>query len=226
MATDAREIVSETVLSTELESDAPDNSRRVHFVARLTSLLGVTLFVLLAIEGVSIPFISQLFTWHVVVGILLIPIMAAKIIVTSYRFALYYARSADFKKAGPPWTPLRVIGPLLVITTVIMMVSGVMLMVVGPYGSARNLWFIIHRASFIAWFAFMALHVLAYLLRASNTSLADLRRLRSLAPSVSTDAWYRLMILTVTLGLGIGLASHFGPLITPWLQSFAARRVG
>ena len=219
------EILRKTVLESSLESDEADHSRRVQFVARLTSMLGVIIFILLAVEGVTVPLVSQLFTWHVVVGVILIPVMSAKIIVTSYRFALYYARSSDFKRAGPPWMPLRVIGPLVIVTTVVMMASGVMLMVVGPASAHRALWFTLHRASFIAWFVLMAAHVLAYLRRASNVTFRDFRRLRSFSPSVSTDTWYRVMIVSVTVAMGIGLSLRFGQLIAPWIHAFHFRYV-
>jgi hypothetical protein len=223
VAVEGRDIVINTVLTTELESDLPGNSRRVQFVARLTSLLGVALFVLLAVEGVSVPFTGQLLTWHVVVGIMLIPLMSAKIIVTSYRFVLYYSRRVDFKKAGPPWMPLRILGPLLIVATVVMMTSGVALVVVGPSATSEGLWFAIHRDSFIAWFIFMAVHVLAYVLRASSVSLRDLRRLRSTTAEVTQDTWYRVMIVVVVLGIGIGLSSRFGPMIHVWLMVLRAR---
>lgn len=223
VAIDGREILEETVFARELDSDAGEHSRRVQFVARLTSLLGVLLFALLAVEGVTIPFTGQLLTWHVVVGVVLIPVMGAKIIVTSYRFVLYYTKRLDFKKAGPPWMPLRIIGPLVIITTFTMMLSGVALMVVGPYGATRGLWFSVHRASFIAWFVFTAIHVLAYVLRASNVSAKDLRRLASTSDLVSRDSWYRFIIVVVVLAVGIGLGSRFGPLVHPWIIAIQQR---
>ncbi len=226
MSIDGRDIVVNTVLTTELESDLPGNSRRVQFVARLTSLLGVALFVLLAIEGISVPFTGQLLAWHVVVGIMLIPLMSAKIVVTSYRFVLYYTRRVDFKKAGPPWMPLRIIGPLLIASTVVMMSSGVALIVVGPSSSSEGLWFALHRDSFIAWFIFTAIHVLAYVLRASSVSLRDLRRLRATTTELTQDTWYRVMIVVVVLGIGIGLSSRFGPMIHVWETVLRARLLG
>ena len=92
----------QNAISSELDGASPDNSRRVQFIAKLTSLLGIALFILLALEGISVPFVGELTTWHVVIGVILIPVMTAKIVVTLFRFTFYYARSLDFKKAGPP----------------------------------------------------------------------------------------------------------------------------
>ncbi len=215
------ESVIENVLATDIEGDKPDHSRRVRFVARLTSLLGVVLFFLLAVEGISVPFVGELLTWHVVIGVILIPVMTAKIVVTSYRFALYYARSLDFEKAGPPWMPLRVVGPLLVVSTVGLMVSGVALMIVGPHSSSVNLWILVHRAAFIAWFVFTAIHVASYLRRASTVSWKDFRNLSVGDSLMSADSWYRFIIVVVTVGIGIGLATKFGQLTAPWVAYFA-----
>ncbi len=215
------ERVIENVLETDIEGDKPSNSRRVRFVARLTSLLGMVLFFLLALEGISVPFVGELLTWHVVIGVILIPVMTAKIVVTTYRFVLYYTRSLDFKKAGPPWMPLRIIGPLMVFTTVGLMVSGVVLMVIGPNSTSVNLWIFIHRAFFIAWFAFTALHVATYVRRAATVSWKDIHNLSVGDSLKSADSWYRFILVVVTLGIGIGLATKFGQLTAPWVAHFA-----
>lgn len=215
------ENVIKNVLATEIEGDKSSQSRRVRFVARLTSLLGMLLFFLLALEGVSVPLVGELLTWHVVVGVILIPVMTAKIVVTSYRFALYYTKSLDFKKAGPPWMPLRVIGPLIVLSTVGLMVSGVVLMVIGPNSPSVNLWIFTHRATFIAWSVFMSAHVASYVRRAATVSWKDLKTLSVGDSLKSSDSWYRFIIVIVTLAIGIGLATKFGQLTAPWLAHFA-----
>jgi hypothetical protein len=50
---------------------------------------------------------------------------------TGYRFARYYARSRPYRAKGPPLLPLRLLGPVLVVTTVLVFGSGVWLMVLG-----------------------------------------------------------------------------------------------
>lgn len=214
--------IEKAVFSTHLEGDKKNQSRRVRFNARLTSLFGIALFVGLAIEGLSVPFVSQLFTLHVFVGAVLIPLMAAKLIVVTYRFVQYYLERPDFREAGPPQIILRVMAPLLVISTIVMMVSGVMLMVVGPRGPSIGLWNIMHKASFVVWFFLMAIHVSAYLIRALSASVKDLRRLRSKNPNVLTNSWYRLSVLFVVLGIGVGLGYRLAAMEPAWLHYFAA----
>lgn len=208
------------VLASELESDAPEQSRRVRFVAKLTSELGVVLLILLAVEGISVPATRQLFTWHIVVGVLIIPVLAAKIAVTSYRFLLYYSKTLDFQKAGPPWTPLRVAAPLIIVATIALMASGVMLLIQGP-NLGNHLWSTVHRASFIVWFALMAVHVLAYVRRASTTTYKDLIRLRSKDSKRTEDIWFRIIIVTVTVAVGVGLSTRFGTSIAQWHAFFS-----
>jgi len=55
--------------------------------ARLTGLAGVTLLVLLAVQGVTIPAIGSMRSLHVFVGFLLIPPVLVKIASTGYRAA-------------------------------------------------------------------------------------------------------------------------------------------
>src|SRR5436305_7930287 len=59
--------------------------------ARLTAWTGALLFVLLAVEGVTILDLGGLLTWHLVVGILLIPPALVKTATTGWRIVRYYA---------------------------------------------------------------------------------------------------------------------------------------
>ncbi len=210
----------EEVLTPDLESDKKGSSARVRWVARLTSITGVTIFALLAIEGLSVPAISQLFTLHVVVGMILLPVMALKIAVTSYRFLLYYLGRSDFVQAGPPWMPLRLIAPLIILSTVVLMLSGVELMLVGPHGASFTLWKPLHQVAFVVWFILMVPHVLAYLMRAVRTSFGDLGRLQSRSYKTSTSSWTRTTLLWVALGVGVGLGLRITAYEPAWLNFF------
>ena len=69
---------------------------------RLTASLGAVLLVLLAIEGGTIPFLSQLEVVHVIVGLILIPVVLLKLGTTFYRFVRYYTGDLEYRSAGPP----------------------------------------------------------------------------------------------------------------------------
>jgi hypothetical protein len=55
---------------------------------------------------------------------------------------------------------LRFLGPVIMLLTTGVFGTGVMLAIVGPSG--RQPWLLYHKATFILWFAAMAIHVLAY----------------------------------------------------------------
>src|SRR5215469_9967600 len=84
--------------------------------ARLTSLAGVVLLVLLAAEGATIVSIQQLLSVHVFIGMLLLGPVALKLATTGYRFARYYTGGVEYLREGPPPPLMRVlVAPVLVL---------------------------------------------------------------------------------------------------------------
>lgn len=208
----------DAVLSDLVPAESSSTSRRVRAVGRLMALLGVVLFIALAIEGVTVVFIGQLIALHVIIGMILIPVMAYKIVVATYRFAMYYLGVPDFKRSGPPELVLRLIAPLLVISTVVLMASGVVLVMLHPGTPTANAWRFIHQASFVAWFGLMVIHVLAYLRRAFGTAAYDLRytRYHSLIGRRG-----RLISVVLASTFGLLLAAVIYPYVAPWAHYFA-----
>src|ERR1700753_2976396 len=100
--------------------------------ARLTGAVAVALLVLLAAEGVTIPFIGQLLGPHMFIGLLLIPPFAVKLASTGYRFARYYPHDEPYVRKGPPPIALRVLAPGVVLTTLAVFGTGVALLFTGP----------------------------------------------------------------------------------------------
>ncbi len=128
---------------------------------RLTTVTGIVLLALLLVIGVTIVQIGQLISVHLFVGLLLIGPVALKMASTGYRFARYYTRNAIYRRKGPPETGLRVIAPIVVLSTCAVFVSGVILMLQGR--THRHPMQLIHKVSFIAWVVFFGLHVLGHL---------------------------------------------------------------
>lgn len=139
---------------------------------RLTAVTGTVLLVLLAAEGFTILRISRLLTLHVFLGMLLLGPVALKAASVIYRFARYYTGSDPYRRKGPPAPLLRLIGPLIMLLTAAVFGSGIMLAVSGP---GRGPWLVIHKLSFFAWFAVMAVHVLAYVPRVPRLLAAEAR---------------------------------------------------
>ena len=129
--------------------------------ARLTAANAVVLLVLLAAEGLTILSVRQLLSPHVFIGVVLIPPVLLKVGSTMWRFARYYTGAPAYRRKGPPPVLLRLLGPLVVILTLVLLFSGVGLLLVG--GSWLPLLMKAHKASFVLWFGAMTIHVLGHL---------------------------------------------------------------
>jgi hypothetical protein len=175
---------------------------------RLTATTAAVLFVLLAVEGVTVLFLRPLLSVHVFVGALLIPPVLLKLASTGYRFVRYYAGSESYRRAGPPHLLLRLLAPLLVVSTVTLFASGVALVVAGPpSGFLLGL----HKVSFVAWLAVAGVHVLTYVRRVPRLALADWRR-RSALRGMTV----RRLLVVAALAAGLGLGVSLLPLAGPW----------
>jgi hypothetical protein len=182
---------------------------------RLTSLLGAILIVLLAALGITILRVRQLIWPHMFLGLLLLGPVAVKMASTGYRFARYYTRDAAYRAKGPPEALLRAIAPLVVASTIVVFGSGVLLLAQGP--SSRGRWLGIHKASFVLWLVFMAVHVLAHLPR-MVPALRDARH--DISPG-STGRWIALAGAVVA---GLIIAVVLIPQFDPWTAHAALGR--
>jgi hypothetical protein len=128
---------------------------------RLTAVNGVLLVALLAALGITIIRIGPLIDEHLFIGLLLLGPVALKLASTGYRFARYYTRGAGYRERGTPPLLLRLLGPLVVLSTVSVFTTGVLLLAEGPGASStlRTL----HKASFIVWIGATGVHVLGHL---------------------------------------------------------------
>ncbi len=180
--------------------------------ARLTGAAAAALLVLLAAEGATIPFIGPLVGPHIFIGILLIPPVALKLSTTGYRFARYYTGSPPYVRKGPPSLPLRVLAPGVVFTTVALFGTGVALLFAGRPSNTLSF---AHKASFIAWFAFMAIHVLGHLLEVPSLALPDWRR-NGPREARLAGAGTRVMALSASILVGVAAAILVIPAAGSW----------
>jgi hypothetical protein len=171
------------------------------------------LLILLAIEGATIIRVHSLLTLHVFVGALLVPPVLVKVSSTTWRFAKYYLGTPEYRHKGPPPVALRVLGPFTVVLTIIVFATGFLLLL-GPT-STRGEFLQLHRASFIAWFAVMTIHVLGHLGDMTRSSTKDwTRRTRQLV----AGARARRVALGASLVVGLGLALFVVSYVGPWLR--------
>jgi hypothetical protein len=179
---------------------------------RLTAATGAVLLVLFAVEGVTILSLTQLLTVHFFVGLLLIGPVALKIGSTCYRAFRYYTGAPAYRSKGAPATPLRLLGPLLVLTSVAVLATGVTLALVGRGDSADQVLFL-HKASFVLWVGLAGIHVLAYLWRLPRLLASDLRR------DAVAGRGVRWALLAASLGAGLAIALLGVHLVSGWAPS-------
>ncbi len=182
---------------------------------RLTSAAGAVLLVLLALLGITILRIHGLLSEHLFLGMLLIPPVLLKLSSTGYRFVRYYTADPQYRRKGPPAPALRMLAPLVVLSTVVVFASGVALLFAGP--SSRSTLFPIHKLSFFAWLALMALHVLGHLPAMPAALSGDYGSSRELSGNVTGRAG-RILALAGALVAGLVLAVLVIPQFGPWLH--------
>jgi hypothetical protein len=203
---------------------------------RLTTATGVLLLILLAVIGVTILRLRSLLWVHLFVGMLLIGPIALKLSSTGYRFVRYYTANARYRSKGPPLAPLRMIAPIVVISTVAVLVSGVLLLLIGP--SSRDPLLLIHKLSFFVWVAFTSLHVLGHLpevasavgLGGETASRVDVLAALGVSDEGNLSTWTapdaavagragRGLSLAGALAGGTVLAIVLIPQFAPWLHA-------
>jgi hypothetical protein len=139
---------------------------------RLTSLTGVLLLVLLALLGITVFRVRTLLPAHFLLGFLVIPPLALKMASTGYRFVRYYTGDPTYRRAGPPKLLMRLLAPIVVLSTVAIFATGLELWFLGlRFGS---IWVVAHKLSFVVWLPAIGLHVLGYLGRTGEAAAQEL----------------------------------------------------
>ena len=179
---------------------------KVEANSRLTSAVAVVIFVMLAVEGVTILQLRSLLGAHVFIGVALIPPVLVKIASTGWRFARYDLGDADYRKKGPPNIILRLLGPFVVVLTVTVIASGVVLVYTH---AGRDFFLTVHKASFILWLGAMTLHVLGHGIETMSFAPRDwLARSRRQVSGASLRQWIVVSSLAVGLVLGAVVVPH------------------
>jgi hypothetical protein len=180
---------------------------------QLTTVTGAILIVLLAVIGFTIPQLRE-FVWvHLFVGMLLIGPVLLKLASTGYRFVRYYTANVEYRRKGPPELALRVIGPIVVLSTVAVFATGVVLLILGP--SHRDPWVELHKLTFIVWVAFMSLHVLLHLPAVART-VGIGRKGREQLAGAAPGAAGRWIAISGAMVAGLVLAIMLIPDFAAW----------
>jgi hypothetical protein len=176
----------------------------------LTSAAAAVLVVLLAVEGLTIIDLRGFLTEHMFIGMVLIPPVALKLGSTGYRAVRYYTRSRAYRAKGPPALPLRLLAPVLVAATIVVLGTGVVLL---ADGHKSDTVLFIHQVSCIVLAAVLAVHLVAYTPRVVRSLGRDWRAARREAVP---GAGIRGMLLAAALGGGVALALAVLPAIDAW----------
>lgn len=190
-----------------MTSGGPDGNEQ------LTTITGAILIVLLAVIGFTIPQLRQFVSVHLFVGMLLIGPVLLKMVSTGYRFIRYYAGNAEYRSKGPPELILRLIGPIVVLSTVAVFATGVALLIVGP--QHRDPWLLLHKVTFIVWIVFMSLHILGHL-PAVARALGIARGAREQLTGAPAGRAGRWIVISGALVAGLVLALVLIPDYSAW----------
>jgi hypothetical protein len=172
---------------------------------RLTAAVGLLVLLPILVEIATVLLgVHTFMSWHVFVGLALIPAVVLKLASTGWRFARYYTRSPVYVALGPPQLMMRLLAPLFVAATVVLFGSGVAMGLLHgrELQIARNL----HGPAAVIWLALLGLHVLVYLGRAWTRTADDALPAKRRPLSGARDRAFAVAA-AVILGLALGVAT-------------------
>ena len=160
-------------------------------------------------ELVTLLDVRGLISWHIALGALLVPPALLKTATTGWRIARYYLGHATYRAAGPPPLGLRLLGPLVVLSTLGVLGTGIVLVLVGPDSSHTAIVTLLgqrvdaitlHQASFVVWGVATGLHTLGRIVPALRaTVLSDDRARGRVVPGRSS----RIALLVAALAVAV-----------------------
>ena len=110
---------------------------------------------------------------------------------------------------------LRVLGPLVIILSLVVLGTGLGLLAEKP--GHEGLLLFAHKASFILWLGVTAIHVLGHLREAAVASWQEVRP--ASGDPASRRRFLRLAAVALSLAVGIGAAAAITPHATSWTGS-------
>jgi hypothetical protein len=183
---------------------------RVAANSRLTAMSAIVLSALFCIQITTVVLgVKSVLTLHVVIGLLLVPPLLVKIGSVSWRFIKYYQHDPAFRQKGPPTPVMRLLSPLLLLVTVVLFVSGIVLLLAPSCfgGSMRQ----IHGGSFFIWLLLVLVHVVAHAKDIRRVAPRDwVHHSRQAVPGALVRQMVVLGSLAVGLVLALTLVSRVG----------------
>jgi|SRR5579884_2495107 hypothetical protein len=184
----------ETPAKPEPDGSGPRANRRV---TALTGLLVLPLAALVLLTGLLF---GSLWHVHYFLAFLLLPLVLLKVGSTTYRMVRYYLRSGLYRFIRPPYPLARVTSPLLVVSVVLLFVSGIAMWATH---SRRDPWGWLHTDAAIAFSCLVALHLGMYVPEALRAAGDDLKSEPVASAPHRRD---RLAVIGVAAAAGLVLA--------------------
>ena len=124
--------------------------------ARLTVDAALVLLILFAIQIATVIIgVRTHLSLHVVIGLTLVPPLLIKISAVSWRFLQYYRHNEEYRLRGAPPPLLRLLGPVLVVVTLVLVGTGVaQFLAPNEFNGPRGAIYDAHVASFVIWVPF------------------------------------------------------------------------
>lgn len=192
--------------------------------ARLTAWTGLLLLVFSLAECATLLSVHGLITAHVLIGAFLLPLVILKTLTTGWRIVRYYLGSAAYRQAGPPPLLLRVLGPLVVLSGLAVLGSGLALIALGratftPIITVAGFGvdaLTLHQGAFIVWLAATGLHVLVRTIPALRLTVGTRQH------RVVAGARGRVSVLLVTVLASVAVSVLVLQLSSDWTQGGGA----
>ncbi len=208
-----------TVMVSEVLAEATGRDRRADPVlpgtggpagnALLTAWTALVLLVLSVAELLTLFDVRGLISWHVALGALFVPPAVMKTASTGWRMVRYYTGAQAYREAGPPPMVLRVLAPLVVVSTLGLLGSGVLLILIGEERARQTLvsgpllsvdWVTLHQFFFALWCGATGLHLLGRIVPALRITLVPG------PPTRVPGSWVRVLLLVSMAASAAALA--------------------
>ncbi|MFZ0216724.1 MAG: hypothetical protein WAM30_12385, partial [Candidatus Dormiibacterota bacterium] len=153
----------------------------------LVSLLGVVLLALLILQiasavlfallsfNVSLPagpIFDLVHPVHFFVGFVLIPLVLLKLMSTGWKFVMYYLGSRAYHEVGPPDWPARLIAPLFVVSSIVLLGSGIEMW--SFLNQFIGFWTQVHLIASVGFVGSLIAHLVFHARHAHRDAAADL----------------------------------------------------
>lgn len=181
--------------------------------ARLTGAAAAVLLPLFGTEVATVVMgVKGVLTLHVMIGLLLVPPLVVKIASVSWRFFQYYRHDEAYRRRGTPRIVLRILGPFLLLATLVLFISGISLLLApSAFGGPHGTMFHIHDISFYIWLLLVISHVLAHARDLRHLAAKNwVRRTRAAVPGARLRQIAVLASLAAGLALALSLVGHVG----------------